>query len=336
LAPAQITLAQGTATGTPQATAQATAQATGEANAMPSKKCLEGAADFNLFQTPVPVTPTVTPTAAPTNTPDAVATAVVTPTVPVPTPTLRPAPSTDNVGFPAEWEEFIHVGTFDRGPAGLVRIICFNDVAMTADPGGAFPNDSVIALITYRAKAEGPGRFALDENGHLIRETLFRVEAMRKQEGFGEAYGPFASGDWQYGSYNPDGSLATQPQNTGVCAACHLAGSNEDLDWTFFASHAFQGMPYRSVLAAAQSPVQLVHMVSMGYAPNNVTVKPGTVLVWDNQDFMDHDVTARDGSWESGPIAPGGTFSRIFTEPGAYPYFCTLHPAQMSGTVTVQ
>lgn len=323
--PVQVTQAQGQSTPTAEATQGA------------SKNCLDGTLALSILQTPAPVTPTAAPSAVVS--PTIAAAAPVSPTVaaaPLPTPTLRPAPATDNVGFPKDWETFTHVGSFDRGPAGLVRVICFNDAAMQAKPGGPFPYGSVIALLTWRAKAEAPGKFALDENGHLIRESLLRVEAMRKEKGFGAAYKEFASGEWEYGSYNPDGSTAIPSQATGSCAACHLAGSNEDLDWTFFASRAHQGLHYRSVLSAAQSPIQLSHIVSMGFGPNNITVKPGTVVVFDNQDFIGHTVTARDGSFDSDAIPPGGTFSRIFDKPGTYAFYCQFHPAQMAGTIKVQ
>jgi plastocyanin len=39
--------------------------------------------------------------------------------------------------------------------------------------------------------------------------------------------------------------------------------------------------------------------------------------------------------WDSGSVAPGGTFSMTFPTAGTFPYHCGIHP-NMVGTVTVQ
>jgi copper binding plastocyanin/azurin family protein len=41
------------------------------------------------------------------------------------------------------------------------------------------------------------------------------------------------------------------------------------------------------------------------------------------------------GAWNSGSIAPGGTFPRTFSSAGTFQYHCTIHPG-MVGTVNVQ
>jgi plastocyanin len=55
---------------------------------------------------------------------------------------------------------------------------------------------------------------------------------------------------------------------------------------------------------------------------------------WTNEDAVIHTVTARDGSYSSGVMKPGDEFSLTFDEPGAYDYFCAIHPLQ-SGQVVV-
>ena len=40
-------------------------------------------------------------------------------------------------------------------------------------------------------------------------------------------------------------------------------------------------------------------------------------------------------STNSGNIAPEGRFAFKFTTAGTFPYVCTLHPVQMTGTVRV-
>ena len=69
--------------------------------------------------------------------------------------------------------------------------------------------------------------------------------------------------------------------------------------------------------------------------PQSIEVVAGTTITWTNEDDVSHTVTATDRSWNSGVIRPGATWSRTFTAPGTYEYFCTPHP-QMKGTVIVR
>lgn len=66
----------------------------------------------------------------------------------------------------------------------------------------------------------------------------------------------------------------------------------------------------------------------------DLTVGTGQALVWINRDAVPHTVAADDGSWSSGEIASGGSFSRVFDKPGTYAYHCSIHPF-MRGTLSV-
>jgi plastocyanin len=76
-------------------------------------------------------------------------------------------------------------------------------------------------------------------------------------------------------------------------------------------------------------------MTTTAYAPNPAVVSVGGSVTWTNNDTKTHTATANDNAWNSGPIAPGGQFSRTFPSAGTFQYFCTIHPG-MVGTVTVQ
>jgi hypothetical protein len=62
-------------------------------------------------------------------------------------------------------------------------------------------------------------------------------------------------------------------------------------------------------------------------------------VVWTQEGQLPHTVTADDGSFDSGEMGQGDTYSRTFQQPGSYPYYCTFHGAPggegMSGTVIV-
>ncbi|MEX0868757.1 MAG: plastocyanin/azurin family copper-binding protein [Nitriliruptoraceae bacterium] len=63
------------------------------------------------------------------------------------------------------------------------------------------------------------------------------------------------------------------------------------------------------------------------YSVNVLEVPVGTTVTWTNEDpGIMHTVTAADGSFDSGLLAEGATFSYTFTETGEYEYLCTPHP----------
>jgi plastocyanin len=76
------------------------------------------------------------------------------------------------------------------------------------------------------------------------------------------------------------------------------------------------------------------------YVPAEITVKPGQTVTWKNDDTAIHTATSGqgvtpDGKFDTGFVPPGQSSKPIAmpTQPGEYPYFCTLHP-WMIGTVT--
>jgi plastocyanin len=77
-----------------------------------------------------------------------------------------------------------------------------------------------------------------------------------------------------------------------------------------------------------------VRMAGSRFEPATLTVVAGTTVRWFNDDTPPHTVTAADGSWDSGNLAPGGSFERRFDTGGSYAYLCRYHPG-MTGTVVV-
>jgi len=73
------------------------------------------------------------------------------------------------------------------------------------------------------------------------------------------------------------------------------------------------------------------------FDPSEITVAAGTKVVWHNDGYVQHDVTADNGSFDSkGLIDRGGEFSFTFSTPGDFTYFCSPHKdAGMKGVVHV-
>ena len=105
------------------------------------------------------------------------------------------------------------------------------------------------------------------------------------------------------------GSLAAGTENQ------LLSSANSNADITILRGAAVQGSP--------------------AYNPGNFTVKAGNTVTWVNKDTTVHTVTSStSGSFDSGSLNPGQTWSHAFPQIGVFKYYCTLH-VWMKGNVTV-
>ncbi len=71
------------------------------------------------------------------------------------------------------------------------------------------------------------------------------------------------------------------------------------------------------------------------FAPQTLTVTPGTTVVWTMDGQRTNTVTADDGSWDSGDLNHGDLFSHEFGRPGVFHYHSRYY-AWMTGTIVVQ
>ena len=75
-----------------------------------------------------------------------------------------------------------------------------------------------------------------------------------------------------------------------------------------------------------------------GFMPSEISLSSSegnNIVLWTNDDAKEHTVTANDGSFDSGPISPGGIFDNTFDTPGDFSYHCSIHPF-MTGVVIVE
>jgi plastocyanin len=78
-----------------------------------------------------------------------------------------------------------------------------------------------------------------------------------------------------------------------------------------------------------------VTIKDFAFGPASLSVPVGTTVTWTNGGSARHTVTAVDGSFDSKPIAGGGTFSQAFPKAGTYAYHCTIH-SSMTATIVVK
>ena len=65
---------------------------------------------------------------------------------------------------------------------------------------------------------------------------------------------------------------------------------------------------------------------SWTFDPPTLDARAGDTVVWHNTGTMQHSITAADGSFDSGLIPPGGTWTRTFPAAAFVDYHCTPHP----------
>jgi len=96
-----------------------------------------------------------------------------------------------------------------------------------------------------------------------------------------------------------------------------------------------------SVLFAADPPADtkaspdMVKIDNFSFTPQTLTVHAGTKVTWINKDDVPHTVMSNDKKFKSGVLDTDERFSFTFSAPGAYSYFCSVHP-HMTGKIIVQ
>ena len=66
-----------------------------------------------------------------------------------------------------------------------------------------------------------------DDQGNFRKDQVLGLHVMRREKGFGEAYGKNRTGEWEYVEYRADGSYITPPQKSSSCAECHVKAGRE-------------------------------------------------------------------------------------------------------------
>jgi plastocyanin len=89
-----------------------------------------------------------------------------------------------------------------------------------------------------------------------------------------------------------------------------------------------------STALSAAEPVT-IDIAKFAFGPKEITVAPGTTVVWSNHDETPHTVSASDHSFVSKALDTDDRYEHTFTDEGDIPYFCTVHPF-MTGVVHVR
>ena len=250
------------------------------------------------------------------------------------------APTEDHVGFPTGYRDnFKRLVAFDNWQNRQVRVIWANSIAATVQSSQPvnFPYGSVLVFEDFPVQQNDNGDPVLDSNGRFIPLDLRTVFVMRKEVGFGADYQDLRNGEWEYVSYNPDGSFATPPSGSFTCAACHMNGGSTPVPADGRHMNAENDFVFRTDLFFGNGngamPKGLVQNYT--FVPNTIHVQPGEMFTIYNDDQLIHNVVADDGSFRSPNLTKGGSFTITAGDAGTVITFhCSLH-SRMKGTIVV-
>lgn len=86
--------------------------------------------------------------------------------------------------------------------------------------------------------------------------------------------------------------------------------------------------------SGGQAAEGTVRIAGFAFSPAARSAKVGESVTWTNKDGTTHTVTADEGAFDAGSLAPGKSFSFTFDQAGTFAYHCKIHP-RMTGKVTV-
>ena len=90
------------------------------------------------------------------------------------------------------------------------------------------------------------------------------------------------------------------------------------------------------LFARADGPTSRVSIDNFSFGPQTLTVKAGTTVTWTNKDDIPHGIASSNNAFKkSGALDTDDSYSFTFTTPGAYQYFCYIHP-HMVGSIIVE
>jgi hypothetical protein len=251
-----------------------------------------------------------------------------------------PAPTVDRVGFPEGYRNTYKLFyVFDNYQNRQIRAVYGNSIAASVTPGQVFnfPYGSILLFESYTVQEDANGEPLLDSNGRFIPNVFNTIFVMRKERGFGAEYRDLRNGEWEYVAYRPNGSYATPPSGTGSCALCHLTGGSLALSPASKPIGAQWDYVFRPDLYFGGGSGAVPDGVLQNYVfvPSTIHAQAGKTVTVYNSDQILHRIVADDGSFDTGVMVPGSSFTIKAGNPGtAVSYHCVLH-SRVKGQVVV-
>jgi len=101
------------------------------------------------------------------------------------------------------------------------------------------------------------------------------------------------------------------------------------------AGAAANGPTATSASSGSSAAGSAVSIKNFAFSPDTLNISVGTTVTWTNNDSTTHTVTADDGSFDSGNLDSGKSFTFTFKKAGTFTYHCSIHP-NMKATIVVK
>ncbi len=159
-------------------------------------------------------------------------------------------------------------------------------------------------------------------------------QPMMGYEGQPMPYGGMQAGYNQYGQYGPQGQFGPQgqygPPNGQFGPQGGQFGPQGGPPYSAGYPNPNTGGPQ-----PMPSPTNAQIVIrDNGFEPSRINVSAGQSIRWTNDSTHAVTVTAENGSWDSGKLEPGKTFSHTFDSPGSYGFHLKENQ-QVKGTTLV-
>ena len=137
--------------------------------------------------------------------------------------TVRAEDAADRVGFPAGYTGFAVLRSANMVQRTQLGTIYGNAPAASVHDVRTlpYPNGSVIVMEWSTPKKGPDGAPIAGADGLWQKGEVVRVDVMRRQAGYGAAYGDKRAGEWEFASYGAVGRPLEPQIDASACAACH-------------------------------------------------------------------------------------------------------------------
>ncbi len=139
------------------------------------------------------------------------------------TGSVHAADPADRVGFPADYPRFAVLRAANKPGQTQLGTIYGNAPAASIDDIAKlpYPNGSVIVMEWSTPLKAADGTPIAGADGLWRKGEVVRVDVMRREAGYGAAYGERRAGEWEFASYRADGRALEPAIDAAACAACH-------------------------------------------------------------------------------------------------------------------
>ena len=219
-------------------------------------------------------------------------------------------------------------------------------VEVTADDGGPAPAPSTpaaapssSATITMANRAFSPASVALAPGGTITWTNRDDRDHTGTAQGGAFDTGNVAAGGSAVTTHPAEGTFTffceLHPEMTGVVRVSSASGAAPAPPPP--PPPPPSPPPPAAIVSSPAAPTtgptaRDVQMGDLFFSPSTLDLRVGDTVVWDNAGRAPH--TATSASFDSGRLAPGGTFRWTAGSAGTVPYGCTIHP-EMTGVLRV-